>query len=131
MIKIGAEHYDRYHALDVRRAAWRAVLSGADAGLGYGAFGIWPWTDDSRPESKAKNIFTRELTPFDWRQCLQFNGAKELGYLKQLINRIAPNGLKPINDQDRNFFAAKNDNYILIYLPVNNCFNFNDLNLRV
>ncbi|HIY92449.1 apiosidase-like domain-containing protein [Companilactobacillus sp. HBUAS56275] len=131
LIEISKDNLERYHDYDVRKAAWEAVLSGADAGLGYGTFGIWPWTDSTRPETLARNIFTRDLKPFDWRVCLNLKGARDLGFLKQLMLNLSKDELMPINNKSKDFFAAESRNHILIYLPTNNTFNFDDLGLTV
>ena len=35
--------YGRVEARDIRKAAWSSLLSGACAGVTYGAHGIWNW----------------------------------------------------------------------------------------
>ena len=108
----------RYSAFDVRKAAWRAVLSGADAGLGYGSFGIWPWKDSSHPEQKLEQNFNVQLVPYDWRTCLTFRGAKDLGFLKSILDEYALSGLNSLNSNEDNAIrAAESENYVLIYLP--------------
>lgn len=122
----------RYNAFDVRKAAWRAVLSGADAGLGYGSFGIWPWKDISHPEQKLEKNFNVQLVPYDWRTCLTFRGAKDLGFLKAILTKFAPNGLKPLNiDVSKAIRGAESENYILIYLPTAGNLDFNKLDLHI
>lgn len=37
-----SQYPERYSAFEVRKSAWRAVLAGADMGVGYGSFGLWP-----------------------------------------------------------------------------------------
>lgn len=125
---------ERYLAYDVRKAAWRAVLSGANAGLGYGTFGIWPWKDTARPEQKLEANFNVQLVPYDWRDCLKFRGAKDLGFLKNIIEKYQFENLKPIskpNKDDITIRAAQNDKYLLIYLPTAGMFDFNNLGIQV
>lgn len=124
----------RYNAYDVRQAAWRAVLSGADAGLGYGAFGLWPWKDVGRSDSLKGKFVDVQMEPYDWRDCLHFRGAEDIGLLKKLILKYAIDGLEPISNlvkDDPRIRGAKNDKYILIYLPNADSFDFNNLHLEV
>ena len=125
---------ERYSAFDVRKAAWRAVLSGADAGLGYGTFGIWPWNDTARPEIKLETNFNVQLVPYDWRDCLQFRGAKDMGFLKNFIMQYAKSGLTPINEpvkSNKTIRAAENEKYLFIYLPTAGIINFDELGIKV
>lgn len=134
LTKMKAPTTERYSAFDVRRAAWRAVLSGADAGLGYGSFGIWPWKDTVRPEEKLDSNFNVQLVPYDWRDCLTFRGAKDVGFIKNFISEYASNGLDPISDPVKDnpeIRAAQNDKYIFIYLPTSGIINFDDLGIKV
>lgn len=79
LTQFGVNKTHRFSAYDVRRTAWKTVLSGADAGLGYGSFGIWPWNDNYREGQQISG----SLNPYDWRECLKFKGAKDLGFLKE------------------------------------------------
>lgn len=134
MTRMGAPEPSRYSAWDVRKAGWRAVLSGADAGLGYGSFGIWPWTDNARPEAEKASGFKGLMTRFDWRQCLSFHGAKDFGFLKRIILETAPKGLKavaaPVADNP-GIRAAESEDYWLIYLPAVDAFDFGQLGIQV
>ncbi|MBC8932636.1 DUF4038 domain-containing protein, partial [Escherichia coli] len=40
------QKYGRFSREDVRKAAWQSVLSGAIAGISYGAHGIWSWHEE-------------------------------------------------------------------------------------
>ncbi|MCZ3621687.1 apiosidase-like domain-containing protein [Lactobacillus mulieris] len=119
--KVHSQYPERYSAFEVRKAAWRAVLAGADMGVGYGALGLWPLKDNSRPESKLAKLLPFKLMPYDWRQCLQFRGANDMGFLKNIVLKYAPNGLRPIEkviDEKSGIVAAENDNYKFIYSPM-------------
>lgn len=134
LTKMKAPVPQRYSAFDVRKAAWRAVLSGADGGLGYGSFGIWPWNDTERAEAKLEKNFNVQLVPYDWRDCLQFRGAKDVDFLKEIILQYASKGLKPINEPFKDnpgIRAAQNNNYLLIYLPTADIIDFDKMDLIV
>ena len=38
-----AARYGRFNEFDIRKAIWQSLLSGAKAGVAYGAHGIWSW----------------------------------------------------------------------------------------
>lgn len=68
----------RYTDREVRLASWRSVLTGAGAGLGYGAHGVWPW-------HHAGDEFSSEGwsgMPFDVEVAAQFPGASQLAWLR-------------------------------------------------
>lgn len=71
----------RYTARDVRLASWRSVLSGAGAGLGYGAHGLWSW--HHRGEAFSSEDWSG--MPFDAMTALTFPGADDVGYLRSLV----------------------------------------------
>lgn len=72
---------------DVRRALWISVLSGASAGVVYGAHGIWCWREHrSDPES------TLISTPFTVSDCLAFEGAWDAARLRRILETYAGQG---------------------------------------
>lgn len=69
----------RYRADDVRLASWRSVLTGAGAGLAYGAHGLWSW-------HHAGEEFSSEDwsgMPFDAMVALRLPGAPDVGWLRE------------------------------------------------
>ena len=52
--------YGRFSAREVRRAAWMSVLSGACAGVTYGAHGVWNWV---KPGMPANPVGAKASTP--------------------------------------------------------------------
>ncbi|MEA3334633.1 MAG: DUF4038 domain-containing protein [Chloroflexota bacterium] len=86
----GLEFNDHRHGpAEIRQATWFSLLSGAKAGIAYGAQGIWQWhrkgnayppaMDDDRP------LLYRCEEPFDWRTALRFDGAWECGFARWLF----------------------------------------------
>lgn len=78
--------YGRWARRDVRRAAWVSVLSGACAGITYGAAGIYSW-------HKVKKGFHTLLgegfdMPKSWEEAMAFPGAWDYGYLKMLLEEL-------------------------------------------
>lgn len=84
----------RFRTFDVRKAIWQSLLSGASAGVTYGAHGIWCW---HREGAEFKGVeFSGE--PFEWRIALSFNGAWEASFAKFVFERFELFGLESAND---------------------------------
>lgn len=84
----------RFQVFDVRKAIWQSLLSGASAGVTYGAHGIWCW---HREGAEFKGVeFSGE--PFEWRVALSFDGAWEASFAKFIFERFGLFGLKPANE---------------------------------
>lgn len=123
--------YGRFTARDVRKASWSAVLSGADAGLSYGAHGIWSW----HKAGASFGIVEGEGfdMPFDWHDALKFRGANDVHFLKEIISEYAPETLEPVNvilNGHSDIRVAKAENKYLIYVPVNTQINLKPLGLN-
>jgi hypothetical protein len=83
--------HGRFRAFDVRRAVWQSLLSGASAGVTYGAHGIWCW---HRPGLSFGG--TDEWNqPYGWREALQFPGAWDAGFARWLFERYGLFELQP------------------------------------
>lgn len=114
--------YGRWKRSDVRRAAYVSVLSGACAGITYGAAGIYSW-------HKVKKGFAGLLgegfdMPKSWEEAMAFPGAWDYGYLKALIEEFNITDLESCQEilvnQTTDIRVAKSgENLILIYLPCN------------
>lgn len=74
----------RFDRVDVRRACWVSILSGASAGLTYGAHGIWPWHRDGQNYGPIHYGL-----PLDWRKALMLDSADDVVRLKQFFSRLA------------------------------------------
>lgn len=114
--------YGRWSRRDVRRAAYVSVLSGACAGITYGAAGIYSW-------HKVKKSFASLLgegfdMPKSWEEAMSFRGAWDYGYLKMLLQELKVDGLTPRQDLLVNGtadirVAQAGENLLLIYVPCN------------
>lgn len=81
--------YGRFTAFDVRKAIWQSLLSGAGAGVTYGAHGMWSW-------HKPGLAFTSEsfsMRPFNWRDALRFDGAWDASFARALVEQYGLFGL--------------------------------------
>ncbi|MDR2977786.1 MAG: DUF4038 domain-containing protein, partial [Streptococcaceae bacterium] len=115
--------YGRFSQKDVRRAAWQSILSGACAGITYGAHGIWSWHD-------AAAGFNSELgeafdSPMFWQDALYLPGADDYGYLKQFLELTGTTNLIPRNDLLLKGDAAirvaqtEDESACFVYIPSN------------
>lgn len=114
--------YGRYRPENVRQAAWSAVLSGASAGITYGAHGIWSW----HTTGASFGIVEGEGfdTPFDWHDALKFPGATDMTLLKAVMQRYFIEGCFPLSEpvtEKPSIRAAKGrDGHVyVIYVPTN------------
>lgn len=114
--------YGRWTRRDVRRAAWVSVLSGACAGVTYGAAGIYSW-------HKVRKGFASLLgegfdMPKSWEEAMSFPGAWDYGYLKLLLAELRAFDLTPrqellLNQTGDIRIASCGADLLLIYVPSN------------
>jgi hypothetical protein len=84
--------YGRFGAFDVRKAIWQSLLSGAKAGVAYGAHGVWSW-------HRRGMRFTSEGfsgLPLEWQEALRLEGAWDAGYAKWVFESFGLYGLRPV-----------------------------------
>ncbi len=114
--------YGRFSRFDVRKASWTSVLSGAKAGIAYGAHGIWNW--HKKNQKTCNETFAMES--FEWEAALEFEGAKDVAFIKELFMKYELFDLQLdgfLNHTDVIFseeiIMASNKcrNKIVIYLP--------------
>ncbi len=74
-----------YSADEVYDACRRSILAGADAGITYGANGLWNWCrENGKPEGLAAQFYGVTAV---WRDALHFPGAGRIAGLKELVDR--------------------------------------------
>lgn len=112
--------YGRFGQEDIRKAAWSSILSGACAGVTYGAHGVWNWQKPYKP----KNPILGEGfdSPFPWNEAIQFPGAWDYGLIRQTLEISDAMELLPANDilkneTDEIRMAAAKDGRYFLYLP--------------
>ncbi|MFB5678476.1 DUF4038 domain-containing protein [Paenibacillus terreus] len=119
--------YGRYTRSDVRKAAWQSLLSGAAAGITYGAHGIWSWHKKGKSFGVTGEGFD---APYDWATALKFEGAWDYGFAKWLFETYDLTGLQPwdiVMNHTREIRAAATPGYekAAIYVPVNTVLKLN------
>jgi hypothetical protein len=110
--------YPRWSAFEVRRAVWQSLLSGAKAGVAYGAHGIWMF----QHRGMAFNHPEFSAMPFLWREALLFEGAWDVSYAKWLFETYGLYKLEPnrnlIDGPGQLRAAASADlSVIALYIP--------------
>lgn len=113
--------YGRFNRFDVRKALWQSLLSGASAGITYGAHGIWSWHKKGKGFGIKGEGFD---SPYPWSEALRFQGAWDYSYAKWLFEKLDLFGIKPIDglikkSSEIRMSATENFETVLIYVPVN------------
>ena len=110
--------YGRFHAFDVRKAIWQSLLSGAKAGVTYGAHGIWSW------HRKGLKFTSESFSgiPFDWKTALRLEGAWDASFAKWIFEVYRLFDLEPrdlIDNKTREIRMAASRDFekVALYLP--------------
>jgi Protein of unknown function (DUF4038) len=113
--------YGRFNQFDVRKAAWQSLLSGASAGITYGAHGIWSWHKKGKGFGLIGEAFDR---PYDWKDALKFEGAWDYAFAKKIFKLFDLYDLQPQdivlkNTDEIRVASSIGSTKIAIYVPVN------------
>jgi len=113
--------YGRFTTFDVRKAAWQSLLSGASAGITYGAHGIWSWHKKGKKFGITGEGFDK---PYAWREALHFAGAWDYSFIKWIFEIYDLYDVEPmkniLNKTEEIRMAGKLDlSKIAIYVPSN------------
>jgi Protein of unknown function (DUF4038) len=115
------EEYGRFQARDIRRAAWSSLLSGACAGVTYGAHGIWNWNKMNCPTNPILGEGFDK--PFTWQEAIEFPGAWDYGFIKYLLQEYKAEILSPMNhllgNQTDKIRVARTEDKYFIYARYN------------
>ncbi|MFA9377770.1 MAG: DUF4038 domain-containing protein [Lachnotalea sp.] len=112
--------YGRFQAYDIRKAAWSSILSGACAGVTYGAHGVWNW---KKLYKKSKSLFGEGFDEaFPMQEALLFPGAWDYGYIRSLFEMNHITELIPaqelITEKSQEIRMARTPDYrYIIYMP--------------
>ena len=115
------KEYGRFEPEDIRKAAWSSILSGACAGVTYGAHGIWNW---KKVFSKANPVLGEGFDePQSWENAIHFPGAWDYGMIRHFLEEQGVNELVPcqnlLEDCAPEIRMAKNQDKYFIYMPFN------------
>jgi hypothetical protein len=73
----------RFGRDEVRRTSWVSVLAGANAGISYGAHGLWPWHREGQTYGPI-----HYGQPLDWRQALRLESSNDVALLKRFMQTL-------------------------------------------
>ena len=110
--------YARFNRFEVRRALWQSLISGATAGITYGAHGIWTF----HKKGKDFGSVSYSSMPFDWRTALKFEGAWDYSYAKHIFEIYDLFDIEAkdlILNESKEIRMATTDNFdkLAIYIP--------------
>lgn len=121
--QMGYSHrlYGRFRRPDIRRALWCSLLSGAGAGITYGAHGVWNWHQPGMPKNPLGGEGFLEAMPC--QAALAFPGAGDFAFAKEILTAYegaVPRPCQEILDaygEEVRAALVKDD--VWIYLPTN------------
>lgn len=114
--------YGRFYRYDVRRAAWMSILSGASAGVTYGAHGIYSWHKINK--NFGLGIGEGFDAPNPWNDAVKYPGAWDYGYIKYIFEMYNIEELVPMDKilnevKDIRMAGTLEKDKMFIYVPVN------------
>lgn len=114
--------YGCFDTHGIRRAAWQSVLSGACAGIAYGAHGVWNWQKTGMPFNP--NIGEGFDEARVWAEAVNFPGAWDYSFLKQTLEDLKLTVLIPDDriiskTADIRMATSEDGTVSLIYIPHN------------
>lgn len=112
--------YGRFRTADIRRAAWSSLLSGACAGIAYGAHGIWNW--QKLHKTVNPNLGEGFDAAVSWEKAIHFPGAWDYGMMRQIFQLLHLEELNPcnellVNQTEEIRMAYSPTGKYLLYLP--------------
>jgi hypothetical protein len=119
-INYAVEDNGYFTSTDVRLAAYWSAFSGT-AGFTYGSQPIWQFTDETRKKHS-------KMTLVSWQEGLDMPGARQVRYVKELMEDIISEDLKPdqsilLSDEGscgNRVCAIRNKSMAYIYIPTGN-----------
>lgn len=123
--QMGYSHqmYGRHHSFQIRRAAWQSLLSGASAGITYGAAGIYSWHTYGK-------VFGKQVGegfdhPNPWQMAIHYSGAWDYSDIRiifemyHLMDLVPCQELLVNNTEEIRVAYTGNKEKMLIYVPEN------------
>lgn len=112
------EKKEKFRNEFIREVAWASIFAGGNAGLTYGAHGLWSW---HREGECFGDTFTYRVSD-DWRTAMQFPVARQMILLKYFFEKLEWWRLEPLTGDEwyaNGAVAAAYDDksVIVVYLP--------------
>jgi len=92
------QRYGRFSAFQVRKAVWQSLLSGAKAGVTYGAHGLWSWHRSGMSFGQAGTWDP----PYPWSTALRLPGAWDVAYARWVFETFGLFDLEPRQEMSYN-----------------------------
>ncbi len=113
-----ADGFGRYTAFDVRKAFWQSVLSGAKAGITYGAQGLWGFGR----YGEDGNSIEFAGRPYDWHDAVRKEGAWQMGSLRHIwekyeLYKMVPYEKDIVAPRESCLAYNKDTKDFVLYLP--------------
>lgn len=121
--QMGYSHmlYGRFRQPEIRAALWNSLLSGACAGITYGANGVWNWQKPGMPKNPIGGEGFLEGHP--WNLAIRLPGAWDYSFAKSFMEKNNFDVLEPCQDvlakYEKEVRAAKSGSTLLLYVPTN------------
>lgn len=119
--QMGYSHkvYGRFRRTEVRSALWNSLLAGADAGITYGAHGVWNWWKPGMPKNPIGGEGFLQAMPHE--KALRFPGAADYAFAKRFFLERGMPLLQPCQEilpQYGEFIrAARTEDEVFLYVP--------------
>lgn len=110
----------RWSPVDMRTADWASVLSGAGAGIGYAAHGVWMWNTVG-----GEFLFAHQsMEPATWVEAMTFPGVHDVALIGHLIQakdldrlEAAEHLLPDVPDERFRAGATPDGDLVALYFP--------------
>lgn len=76
-----------------REVLWKSILAGGNAGITYGAHGIWSWHCEGEPFPGTQDWGM----PQSWKEAMKFDGANDAAKMKAFFEKLPWWELEPAN----------------------------------
>lgn len=108
------DRIDRYF---VRKTAWFSILGGGNAGITYGAHGLWSW------HREGEMFYPADAwqMPEAWNEAIKFPGACDYAEMKNFMQNHKWWELEPLDnnvrtEKETEVACAHNDEVLIVYL---------------
>lgn len=112
--------YGRFSEFNIRKSIWQSVLSGAKAGVTYGAHGVWNWYKRGQ-EFLNKSCWEM---PYDRQVAIRLGGAWEATFARWIFETYKLFDIEPklviMNEdetQKNEIRMSASNNTVVIYIP--------------
>lgn len=110
----------------VRKTGWYSILSGGNAGITYGAHGLWSW------HREGEEFIPKEAwhMPVDWKEAVKFEGSDDYARIKNFFEKLPYWELEPAphmcsEELTNQVIAAASKDSRIIVAYVKDCSSFN------